>query len=431
MASLLALPPDPQVLFLCLLVLVVLVFASAVRLHPSRPRARWHFADAPAPPRLQRLDVPLHLAGWLLFGAHFAGRFHTRILPFIDPLLSPVQVASDVVIDILPGSSSDSWVVLLLSTLLTLAATGMLSGTHSYRGSWLTYVLVRALFPMSMSKESANDIPHILLWVARAAAAAPAHPPLTRLRTSRYSFVTASSLMGPMASWPSRSFAAADAGYAIATDMMRPATEHAVISVLLCFSHDFVARYLLQFLESAAFTVAMVFIGQISLLVASGSSKVRDEAGARARGLTGVPVSRRPGTRGRTCSTRGWRPIFCPTSRCAPRRCSSRPGPWASTSGPSRRAAWASSSLLPRRCWPWPPGWGSRPCPKTLWCVCFLGLLAPTAPPGTGRETRVCRGGVHLGHGPVHGIGAPRQAAPASQRMDSSDGVLRVRAALA
>jgi len=197
-----------------------------------------------------RLDVPLHLAGWLLFGSHAAGIFKAH--RFLTPIVGPVQWTAEVVVDILPDSPV---FVLVLSTLATLAAMGMLSDESSqkaHRGSWVAFCIVRALLPVSLAGLS-GQVDNSVLYIC-------------------YAVVTALSLMGPTASWPARSFAIADAGYAFTTSFQRPATESAVVAILLCFSHDFVARYLLHFLEAAAFTVAAIFISQITFVVVSDAS---------------------------------------------------------------------------------------------------------------------------------------------------------------
>ena len=149
-------------------------------------------------------------------------------------------------IDILPDSPA---VVSVVSLLVSLAAMGMLSESKdAHRGSWIAFCLARALLPVTLCLHRADPLP-----------------------VACYVVVTALSLLGPLASWPARSFAMADASYALTHAFRCGGCEAAVVAALLCLVHDLVARHLLFFLESAAFTVAAVFVAESVFVVASGA----------------------------------------------------------------------------------------------------------------------------------------------------------------
>ena len=149
-------------------------------------------------------------------------------------------------VDILPDSPA---VVSVVSVLVSLACMGMLSESKdAHRGSWIAFCLARALLPVTLCLRRADLLP-----------------------MACYVVVTALSLIGPLASWPARSFALADASYALTHAFRCGGCEAAVVAALLCLVHDLVARHLLFFLESAAFPVAAVFVAESVFVVASGA----------------------------------------------------------------------------------------------------------------------------------------------------------------
>jgi hypothetical protein len=199
-----------------------------------------------------RQDVALHLIGWVVIGSGVAAFTRELWLEYFSFAVDIAKAISAEVLDILPESAV---VVSLFSFAICGMAALFLAGSEQKNqgapvpGAWTFFALSRTIFPLSGCGIDLATDPAI---------------------SSLFLLFTLLSLVGPLSSWPSRSFALSDAIYALTVDRTGQecaGTEAALVATCLVIAHDLVHTKLLIFMENVAFATAMVFIAETSISV--------------------------------------------------------------------------------------------------------------------------------------------------------------------
>jgi len=202
-----------------------------------------------------RQDVALHLVTWIVIGSALAAYFREAWISKLPLLFNAAEEASAEMLDIMPESQRlvhlVSFAICGMTAFFLAGAENKSKGKTPMRGAWLVFAVSRVLFPISACTVDQNSDP---------------------VELAMYSIFTVISLVGPLSSWPSRSFAISDAVYALALkrafgDSTCTGTEAALVAAGLALAHDLVHTRFLNFLESMAFAVATVFIAETTMMV--------------------------------------------------------------------------------------------------------------------------------------------------------------------
>lgn len=200
------------------------------------------------------MDPFLHLFGWIILGAGFASYSKQSWLDVFPVLVHVGHVLSNEVYDLLPESSL---LVALISFAVCSTAAFFLSGSENkgagMRGAWLFFAGSRVMFPVSACEFGGKGEG-------------------MEVRNALYFLFVGLSFVGPLASWPARTFALSDLVYAVVAVLSGQGcvgTEAAVVATCLVLAHDVVHMRFLHFLEWTAIAMASIFIIETFIVVVS------------------------------------------------------------------------------------------------------------------------------------------------------------------